>query len=80
MDTRTFEMIKSKIEVLKQKKAKAEGAIESILENWKTTYGFSSIEDAEKKLSELTTQQQAIETEVEDYFTELKELTNWGLI
>lgn len=80
MDTRTFEMIKSKIEVLKQKKAKAEGVIESILENWKTTYGFTSVEEAEIKLNELTTQQQAIETELEEYFTELKELTNWGLI
>lgn len=80
MDAKTFEAIKGKIETLKQKKAKAEGAIESIVENWKTTYGFSTVEEAETKLAELTTKQQAIETEMEGYYSELEDLTNWGLI
>ena len=80
MDTRTFEMIKSKIEVLKQKKAKAEGAVESILTNWKATYGFTSLAEAEKQLEMLSGQQNATEAKIEDLFNELKGLTNWNLI
>ena len=80
MDTRTFESIKNKIEVLKQRKAKAEGAIESIVENWKATYNFSTVEEAEKELASLTEKQNATEAKIENLFNELKGLTNWGLI
>lgn len=80
MDAKTFETIKTKIETLKQKKNKAEGAIETIVENWKNTYGFSTIEEAEKMLQEKTDLLNKTETKLEDLYQELKGITNWNLI
>ena len=80
MDAKTFESIKTKIETLKQKKNKAEGAIETIMENWKNTYGFSTIEEAEKLLQEKSDLLNKTETKLEDLYQELKGITNWNLI
>lgn len=80
MDTRTFESIQGKIDTLKQKKAKAEGAIESILAEWKKTYGFDSLEAAERHLEELSEDINTYEEKAEAAYKELQSLTNWGLV
>lgn len=80
MDTRAFENIKAKIETLKQKKAKAEGSIESILAEWKRAYGFSTIEEAEKHITELDEEIEVYESKLKAIYDELNGLTNWNLV
>ena len=50
IDTKEFEAIQKKIGVLKDKKSKADGAIESIMADLKNKFGINSIEEAEKEL------------------------------
>ena len=80
MDIRTLEGIQQKIATLKDKKARAEGALETIKQGWEKTYGFSTLEEAEAKEKELTEERDKLNTLIEDTMAELKGLTNWGLI
>lgn len=80
MDVRQFENIKQKIETLKQKKAKAEGSIESIEANWEKQFQFSTIEEAQKKLDEYEKTINENENQIDELYKELNELTNWSLI
>ncbi len=80
MDIRQFENIKQKIEVLKQKKAKAEGSIESIETNWKNQYGFTSIAEAEGKLKEYEDTINKNTETMDTLYEELNGLTNWSLV
>lgn len=79
MDIETFEKIKQKLEILKQKKAKAEGAIENIEQTWKKE-GINTLEEAQQKLTELEQKEKELETTVENLYAELKNLTNWNTI
>lgn len=80
MDSKTFEIIKQKIEVLKQKKAKAEGAIESILLEWHKNHNIESLEEAEKYIATLQEEIDTLTTKSETIYEELRGLTNWNLI
>jgi hypothetical protein len=80
MDIKTFENIKNKIEILKQKKAKAEGAIESIVYDWKNSFGVSTLEEAEKHCMILKDEITSLDNKIEIISTELNGLTNWTLI
>lgn len=80
IDTRQFESIKQKMETLKNKKAKAEGAIESIAQQWKEQYGITTIEEAEAKKNELEQEMESVNDEISTYYKELNGLTNWGLV
>jgi len=48
-----FKKIKDKINSLKMKSAESTGKLNAIKENWERKYGFSTLEEAEKKLQEL---------------------------
>jgi len=80
MDARTFEGIKAKIETLKAKKAKAEGALENIVATWVSEYKVSTRDEAEALLDELKLKKATLETEVEELYSELGSLTNWALV
>jgi hypothetical protein len=80
MDTQEFERIKKKIDVLKEKRAKANGAIENILDTWKKQYSINSIEEAQEQLEALQAEYDANNTKIDTWYEELKGLTNWGLI
>jgi len=80
MDARTFEGIKAKIETLKAKKAKAEGALENIAATWASEYKVSTRDEAEALLDELKLKKATLETEVEELYSELGSLTNWALV
>jgi hypothetical protein len=75
-----FESIKSKIEAMKSKKAKAEGALETIVASWKSAHGISTLEEAENLLKEMTAQKEELSTEIDSLYSELSGLTNWGLV
>ena len=80
MDTRTFENIKNKIDALKEKRAKAEGAMESILENWKVEHKISTVEEAEDLLKFMEEKLTDTQNTIDELYEQLKGLTNWGLL
>lgn len=80
MDATTFERIKTKIESLKTRKSKAEGAMESIIAQWKKEFNISTVEDAQALLVKMEEEKDALETELEDYNKELMGITNWSLV
>ena len=80
MDAREFEQIKKKIDILKEKRAKANGAIENILDTWKKQYNINSLEEAQEQLDALQEEYDTNTKKLEGWYEELKGLTNWGLI
>ena len=80
MDTREFEGIKKKIDILKEKRAKANGAIENILDTWKKQYSIKSVEEAEEQLKTLQDEYDKNNSKIDAWYEELKGLTNWGLV
>jgi predicted nucleic acid-binding Zn-ribbon protein len=80
MDTQEFERIKKKIDILKEKRAKANGAIENILDTWKKQYSINSIEEAQEQLEALQSEYDASNTKIDGWYDELKGLTQWGLV
>jgi len=80
MTANEFEKIKGKIDTLKAKKAKAEGAMEAEEANWKKLYKANSKKDMEDKLEEAEDELKMVEDKMETLETELKGLTNWALV
>lgn len=80
MDARTFEDIKSKIETLKAKKSRAEGAVETIVAQWKADYKFDTVEEADTALADMEEKQSKLKAEIDEYYTELEGLTNWAAV
>jgi predicted transcriptional regulator len=56
MTDNEFLQLKQKIERKKAESQKAEGVIEQIKSDWQKQYGISTLEEAEKKLSEMDQQ------------------------
>jgi seryl-tRNA synthetase len=79
MNVKEFESIKIKLETLKTKRAKAEGAIESEKANWKKLYGVETAEELEAMCAEGEEQLETLETKMDTLMEELKGLTAWGL-
>lgn len=80
MDARKFEQIKTAIEELKNKGARAEGVIETFQNNWKEQYGFSTKEDALAFIEKQEKERKETEEDIDSLFEELKSLTNWALV
>jgi uncharacterized protein YlxP (DUF503 family) len=80
MDAQEFKAIVNKIDVLKEKRAKANGAIENILDTWKKQYSISSVEEAQEQLDSLQKEYDANNTKIDAWYNELKGLTNWAAV
>lgn len=80
MDTKTFEAIKTKVDTLKQKQAKAEGAMESIKADWQKNYETDDIGELESKLAELQEDLEADEADRDKVFEELRSLYKWEFV
>ena len=80
MDTKTFEAIKTKVDTLKQKQAKAEGAMESIKADWHKNYGTDDIGELESKLTEMQEDLEADEADRDKVFEELRSLYKWEFV
>jgi hypothetical protein len=80
MDARTFEGIKSKIETLKAKKSRAEGAVETIVAQWKADYKFDTADEALATLVDMEDKQSKLKAEIDEYYVELEGLTNWAAV
>jgi len=80
MDARTFEGIKSKIETLKAKTSRAEGAVETIVAQWEADYKLDTVEEANAALADREDKQSKLKAEIDEYYTELEGLTNWAAV
>ena len=80
IDVSEFEAIQKKIGILKDKKSKADGAIESILSDLKNKFNIDSIEDAEKELERMEAEIEENEEFLETEYTELKKLHHWEFV
>jgi uncharacterized protein YlxP (DUF503 family) len=80
MDVKEFEAIQKKIEVLKDKKSKAAGAIENIMADLKNKFDISSIEEAEKELKKKEAEIAENEEFLESEYAELKKLHHWEFV
>jgi len=74
MNTQELIKIKEKINSAKETKAKAEGAIERIKDQWEKEYGFTELKDAENKLAELDNDVAKIEKRINILSVELTAL------
>jgi len=80
MDVKEFEAIQKKIEVLKDKKSKAVGAIENIMADLKNKFSINSIEEAEKELKAKEAEIAENEEFLESEYAELKKLHHWEFV
>lgn len=80
MDSREFENLQNKIKTLKEKQAKATGALESIVAGWKEKYKVSTVEEVEALLAEKKAEVAETEELIESQYKALRGLTNWGLV
>jgi uncharacterized protein YlxP (DUF503 family) len=80
IDVKEFEAIQKKIEVLKDKKSKAAGAIENIMADLKNKFDISSIEEAEKELKKKEAEIAENEEFLESEYAELKKLHHWEFV
>lgn len=80
IDTKEFEAIQKKISVLKDKKSKADGAIESIMADLKNKFGINSIEEAEKELEKKEAEIKENEEFLDSEYAELKKLHHWEFV
>lgn len=72
MNVKDLEGMLERIDSLKTQKAKAEGAVENIVEEWKNKFEINSLEEAESKLKALEDELEETETIAEKKYTELK--------
>ena len=80
IDTKEFEAIQKKIGVLKDKKSKADGAIESIMADLKNKFGINSIEEAENELEKKEAEIKENEEFLDSEYAELKKLHHWEFV
>ena len=80
MDTKTFEAIKTKVDTLKQKQAKAEGAMEAIKADWLKNYETDDIGELESKVAEMKEDLEADEADRDKAYEELKGLYQWQFV
>ena len=80
MDAKTFESIKTKVDTLKSKQAKAEGAMESIKADWLKNYKTEDIGELEAKLAEMEEDVEADTADRDKVFEELKGLYSWSFV
>lgn len=75
-----FENLKKKIEESKQKRAKAEGAIEQAMIRLEKEFGCKSLDEAEKKLETLDAEIVSDEKKLEKMMEEIENFTDWSKI
>ena len=80
MNISDFENLKRKIEESKQKRAKAEGAIEQAMIRLEKEFGCKSLDEAEKKLETLDAEIRSDKKRLEGMMKEIEDFTDWSKI
>ena len=73
-----FSDLKKKIEAKKMESAQARGKMESIEETWKSKWGVSGVDEAEKKLAEMKDKAAKIKAKRDECFESLKAVCDWS--
>ena len=79
MDVREFEVIKKKLETLKDKRSRYQGTLDSITSQLKEL-GLDSIEEAQAKAHELEATIEENKALQDSLFAELKECHSWQFV
>lgn len=74
MNSAEIKTIQSRIESVKSDRARAEGQQQAILENWKTTYGISTLEEAEELRATLQQRVERLDDRINEAGAELRAL------
>ena len=77
MELKEFERIKRLIKEAELKSAKSQGVIDSITKGWEEKYGFSTVEEAEKKVKELEEEKARIDERLEKLMRDLTDSYDW---
>ncbi len=80
MDATRFELLKSKCSALKDKKTKADGARETLVQGWVSKLGLSTAKDVENYVVTQEADIEDSEARMDELMGELEGLTNWGLV
>lgn len=75
-----YNEIVKKVESAKREVAKSEGAMERIMADLKVGYGCESVEDAEKLLTEMEEDIQALSVRKDKALADLNALTDWDTV
>jgi hypothetical protein len=77
MTTQRLEEIRNKIEAAKQRRSRAEGAMERILEQWKADFGITTAKEAEARLEVLNAAIARDQARLKDLEADLEAVTDW---
>lgn len=80
MDSQELDRIIRKIDTLKDKRARTQGARENIEKVWQEKYHTSSLEEIKSKQADILNQRKELDALLEQNMDALTSLTNWGLI
>jgi len=80
MTPRDFQTIKEKIESAKEQKARAEGAIGKIEEQWKKEFDVNSLEEAEQKAEEMEKEIADDKKQLDIMYGKLEKIVEWDSI
>jgi chromosome segregation ATPase len=72
-----LEDIKEKIDELKSKKTKSQGALEQLLSQLKEEFGVTTVEAAQEKQDKLSQDIERDKTRRDSLLKELEEITDW---
>lgn len=80
MDAQQLEVLKKKIDAAKNKKARAEGALDNIKEQLKKEFQVNTLKEAQTKLDELNKDIEKDESRFKELTEELNEITDWDAL
>lgn len=80
MTTQKFEQIKQSIVSATKKRDMAEGAKQKIEEEWSKSYGISTQDEVENKLSELESEIENDKEKRDKLMEKLDKVTDWNLL
>ena len=80
MDINDFKSLKEKIKTAKEKKIRAEGAMDQILKTLKDEFKVNSIEEAEKKLASMKDDLEKDEEKLDEMMDKLEKMVDWDKI
>jgi flagellar motility protein MotE (MotC chaperone) len=80
MTTKEFEAIKNKIENAKREKARAEGAMTRIQDQWKKEYKLDDVHAVETYIKQLETELKRDQEKLVSLYEQLEAVVDWNSV
>lgn len=80
MKVEDFENLKSKIEELKNKKSRAEGALEQVKDQLKKDFGVNDLKEASLLLEKIDKEIKSDQSKLDELLEEIENITDWDKI